>query len=296
MRKPGVVPTAAAWLLMLALAGGTAFSLWVGGELVAARPAVIGASPADLHAEDIVIGSGDRTIRGWWMPGDSGKASVLLLHGIRANRLAMASRARMLARHGYSVLLIDLPAHGESAGRAITFGVNESHGVQSARRWIGSRRPGKPVAAIGVSLGGAAVLLGPSPTGFDAVVLEAVYTDAHRALQNRMRMRVGPAAPMLGKLLEWQLEPRLRISLDQLRPIDRIDAVGAPVMVIAGGRDRHTTPAESAELFARARSPKEYWLLPQAAHQDFERLAPLDYEREVISFLDRALPPPALTD
>ncbi|HZF99014.1 MAG TPA: alpha/beta hydrolase, partial [Pseudoxanthomonas sp.] len=202
------------------------------------------------------------------MPGDSGKASVLLLHGIRANRLAMVGGARMLAKHGYSVLLIDLPAYGESAGRAITFGVNESHGVQSARRWIGSRDLGsrsRPSASHW-----AAILLAPSPAGFDALVLEAVCPDARRALQNRMRMRVGPAAPVLGELLEWRLEPRLQISLDQLRPIDPIDAVGASVMVIAGGRDRHTAPAESAELFATARSPKWYWLLPQAAHQDFE--------------------------
>jgi len=150
----------------------------------------------------------------------------------------------MLAKHGYSVLLIDLPAHGESAGRAITFGLNESHGVQSELRWISSRRPGKPVAAIGVSLGGAAILLGPSPTGFDAVVLEAVYTDARRALQNRMQMRVGRAAPVLGKLLEWQLEPRLQISLDQLRPVDRIDAVAhrswpSPARAIGTPRPRN---------------------------------------------------------
>ena len=100
---------------MLAFAGGTAFSLWVGGELIAARPAVIGASPADLHAEDLVIGSGDRTIRGWWMPGDRDKASVLLLHGIRANRLAMVGRAH--------------------AGQAWLFGAAD----RSARAW-GKRR------------------------------------------------------------------------------------------------------------------------------------------------------------
>jgi alpha-beta hydrolase superfamily lysophospholipase len=280
-----------AFLFLLVLAG-LGFSYWVGGQLVAPRPAPIGSAADDLHAESVVIPGQPGSIHGWWISGDVDKASVLLLHGIRANRTAMIGRARLLSRHGYSVLLIDLQAHGESPGAAITLGLRESAGVQLAREWIRRKRPGKPIGAIGVSLGGASILLGPSPSGFDAVVLEAVYPDARQALRNRMAMRFGPvAAPVLGKLLEAQVKPRLGISLEQLRPIDHIAAIGAPVLVIAGARDRHTTPMESAALFARAREPKQYWLLPGAAHQDFLRADPLAYENKVSAFLDRYLSP-----
>ena len=279
------------FLFLLVLAG-LGFSYWVGGQLVAPRPVPIDPAPDDLHAESVLIPGQPGPIHGWWISGDADKASVLLLHGIRANRTAMLGRARLLARHGYSVLLIDLQAHGESPGEAITLGLRESAGVQLARGWICRKRPGKPIGAIGVSLGGASILLGPSPSGFDAVVLEAVYPDARQALRNRMAMRLGTvAAPVLGKLLEVQVKPRLGIALEQLRPIDHIAAIGAPVLVIAGGRDRHTTPTESAALFARAHEPKEYWLLPGAAHQDFLRADPAGYENRVLGFLDRNLAP-----
>jgi alpha-beta hydrolase superfamily lysophospholipase len=289
IRKRNAVLKGAALLFVLLGSSGLAFSYWIGGQLVAPRLAIVGPPPADLHAVPVLIESTPNPIHGWWLASDADQGSVLLLHGIRANRIAMIGRARMLAKHGYSVLLIDLQAHGESPGDAITLGLRESAGVQAAREWIVRRRPGKPVAAIGVSLGGASILLGPSPSGFDAVVLEAVYPDARQALRNRMAMRFGAGAPLLGKLLEVQVEPRLGISVDRLRPIDHIAAIGAPVMIVAGGRDRHTTPAESAALFANARHPKEYWLLPQAAHQDFQSFDPAGYETRVVGFLQRSL-------
>jgi fermentation-respiration switch protein FrsA (DUF1100 family) len=289
IRKRNAVLKGAALLFVLLGSSGLAFSYWVGGQLVAPRPMVVGPPPADLHAVPVLIESKPNPIHGWWIAGHADQGSVLLLHGIRANRTAMLGRARMLAKHGYSVLLIDLQAHGESPGDAITLGLRESTGVQAAREWIGRRHPGKHIAAIGVSLGGASVLLGPSPSGFDAVVLEAVYPDARQALRNRMAMRFGAGAPLLSKLLEVQVKPRLGISVDRLRPIDRIAAIGAPVMIIAGGRDQHTTAAESAALFAKAQYPKEYWLLPQAAHQDFQSLDPAGYETRVAGFLRRHL-------
>jgi uncharacterized protein len=289
LRNTAFLKGMAVFLFLLVLAG-LGFSYWLGGQLVAPRPAQIGPAPNDLPVESVLILDQPGPIHGWWISGDADKASVLLLHGIRANRTAMLGRARLLARHGYSVLLIDLQAHGESPGAAITLGLRESAGVQLAREWIRRKRPGKPIGAIGVSLGGASILLGPSPSGFDAVVLEAVYPDARQALRNRVAMRLGTvASPWLGKLLEVQVKPRIGIPLAQLRPIDHIAGVGAPVLVIAGGRNRHTTPVESAALFSRARMPKEYWLLPEAAHQDFLRAHPAGYENRVLGFLERNL-------
>ncbi|MEO6104626.1 MAG: alpha/beta hydrolase [Pseudoxanthomonas sp.] len=284
-----VLKRIALFLFLLALLG-SGFSYWVGGQLLAPRMVLIGPPPEELHAESVIIPGQAGSIHGWWISGDADKASVLLLHGIRANRTAMVGRARLLARHGYSVLLIDLQAHGESPGEAITLGLRESVGVQLAREWVHRKRPGNLVGAIGVSLGGASILLGPSPSGFDAVVLEAVYPDARRALRNRIAMRLGTiAAQLLGELLEIQVQPRLGISLDRLRPIDHIADLGAPVLVIAGGRDKHTTPAESNALFSRARMPKDFWLLPKAAHQDFLGADPVGYENKVLDFLEHNL-------
>lgn len=275
---------------ILLLACGLIGVWWLGGQLLAPRPSVVGAPPADLHAASVRIDVPDAApLAGWWIEGRPRHASVLLLHGIRADRRAMLGRARLLSQHGYAVLLIDLPAHGESKGDAITLGWREAAAVTAARDWMARQRPGEKRAVIGVSLGGASVLLGPQPSGFDAIVLEAVYSTAHQAIRNRIAMRLGDMAAGLSPLLGTQAEMRLGVPVRQLAPIDRIGGVGAPVLVIGGGRDRHTLPAESHAMYERARPPKSLWMLPDAAHVDFQAHDPAGYAVHVIGFLDRQL-------
>ena len=43
--------------------------------------------------------------------------AVVLMHGVKGNRLAMLRRARLLHAEGFGVLLFDFQAHGESAGK-----------------------------------------------------------------------------------------------------------------------------------------------------------------------------------
>lgn len=279
--------------LLLSFCGAAGLG-WLGGSLVAPRPAVVGAPPADLAARNVRIAVPQAPpVAGWWIAGKPGHASVLLLHGIRADRRAMLGRARLLAARGYAVLLVDLPAHGESPGDAITLGWREAAAVTAARDWMRRERPGEKRAVIGVSLGGASVLLGPQPSGFDAVVLEAVYSEARQAIHNRIAMRLGDtAATLFSPLLTMQAGWRLGIPVRQLSPIDRIASVGAPVLVVAGGRDRHTLPAESRAMYDRARAPKSFWLLPDAAHVDFQAHDPAGYADRVVGFLDQQLATP----
>src|SRR6266404_4832095 len=102
--------------------------------------------PAGFYAQIV-------SIPGWWVDRGSKSPVVLLLHGIRADRLAMVSRAQLLMRHGFSVLLIDLQAQGETPGEGITLWFRESADVVAARDWIRSRVPGRRIGVIGESLG-----------------------------------------------------------------------------------------------------------------------------------------------
>lgn len=214
---------------------------------------------------------------------------VLLLHGLRGDRASMVPRARVLLDAGFSVLLIDQQAHGETPGELITLGWRESKDVRATRDWIRAQAPGRRVGVIGVSLGGAAVLLGDQPAGFDAVVLEAVYPRLRRALDNRIGIRLGWARKMLAPLLLVQIQPRLGVAPEQLEPIRNIATLGAPIMIVGGSRDAHTTEEETRELFAAAAQPKLLWIVGGAAHQDFARFDRAGYERNVIGFLRRNL-------
>ena len=240
--------------------------------------------PAGFSARVVSLPGPGYAIAGWWLNQGDNSPVVLLLHAIRADRSSMLPRAELLVRHGFSILLIDLQGHGETPGTAITLGLRESADVRAALGWLKRAAPSRRIGVVGSSLGGAAVLLGPQPSGFDAVVLEAVYPRVAGAVENRVRMRLGPLAPILTPLLLIQLYSRLHTSSRDLEPIRSISRLGTPVLVVAGSRDQHTTLAESEELLRAAVQPKRLWVVNGARHQDFLSVDAAGYESEVIGF------------
>jgi alpha-beta hydrolase superfamily lysophospholipase len=275
------------------VAAGSYLAAW---RLSRAMPAHVGEAPADLGARDISFTSDSgATIRGWLAPAREGGAAVLLLPAVRANRTAMISRARLLRAAGYSTLLIDFQATGESTGRVITFGWRERLDVRAAVRFLRRESPGRPVGIIGTSLGGAAALLAAPPLDVQAIVLEAVYPDFAQAVVNRLAMRVGPAAQLVSVPLLSLAHRRLGATAAELRPIDHINTLTCPVLVMAGAEDRHTTLQETQALFAAARAPKDLWIVPGVAHADLLDATGDDYRDHVLQFLAANLRMPIKT-
>lgn len=286
------------WIAVFASIAGFAVSLlgYSAGAKLLTRPdqKPVGAAPTDLHAIDVTIASeSGATLHAWFVEGRRGQGAVLLLHGVHANRLAMLQRARWFASAGYAVLLIDFQAHGESLGKDITFGYLESRDARAAFNELQRRAPGERIGIVGVSMGGAAALLAQPPPPADALVLEQVYPTIDEALDNRLRLYLGPLAPWFKSGLEHATSRRLHIDPSQLRPIDHIRDQREAIFMIAGDADRHTTLAQSRSLFDAAAKPKQLWIVPGAQHVDLARYAPDEYKTRVMDFFAKTVREPA---
>ncbi|MHC4844991.1 MAG: alpha/beta hydrolase [Planctomycetota bacterium] len=259
----------------------------MGSVLVQPVQRDVGPPPETPPLEPVTLTSrSGLRLAGWFARGELSRGGVLLMHAVRADRRMMLGRAAFLYAAGYSVLLFDFQSHGESEGEAVTFGHLEAQDAAAAVAWMRERLPGEPLAAIGVSLGGAASLLDPGPLDVDALVLEAVYADIHRAVASRLGMRFGAPGAWATPLLTMQLRPRLGIDADDLRPVDRIRDLRCPVLIVAGEVDRHTMLSQSMDLHRAAPEPKSLWIVPGAAHGDLHAHAPREYEQRVLAFLD----------
>lgn len=274
-------------LIALAMLAG-AVALWVlGSLLIAVTPKAV-ALPA-LDAETITLHAGpDQVVAASYLAGQ-GRGAILLLHGIRADRRQMVQRARFLHEQGYSILLIDLPGQGASTAHAVTFGLTEAEGVRAALAELRQRNHGQRIGVIGVSLGAASLVLCRDCGPLDAVVLESMYPTIEEAVADRLKIRLGAAGGPLSELLLLQLPLRLGISREQLRPIDHIGSLKAPLLIAAGSADQLTTLPETQRLFQAAAEPKELWLVPGAGHVDLHEYSPADYERRIGVFIARNL-------
>lgn len=287
MKRSRWKAAAAAMLLLVACGAGAS---WVaGGTLVGAYNHTVAAPGPGLRSVRLATADG-APVEGWLLPARAeGKGALLLLHGIRADRTQMLARARFLQAAGYAVLMIDLPGHGASPAPAITFGLREGAAVKASLDYLRRGYPGERIGVIGVSLGAASYVLCADCPRADAVVLESMYPTIEEALEDRLRMRVGPLAPLLSPLLLGQLSLRLGIDPAQLRPIARMPMLGAPVFIAAGDADLHTTIGETRRIFDAATGDKILWEVPGAAHVDLHRFAPAEYEQRILRFLNAHL-------
>jgi fermentation-respiration switch protein FrsA (DUF1100 family) len=195
----------------------------------------------ELHTED------GKQLGACYFPSRGGKA-VLVCNGNGGDRSMRAPLAVALQRAGLSVLLFDYRGYGGNPGSPTEKGLGAD--ARAAARWLAQLGP-ESIAYFGESLG-AAVAVGLAierPPA--ALVLRSPFT----------------SLPDVGAV-HYPWLPVRRLLLDRYPSIDRIAAVRAPLLVIAGDRDG-IVPAElSKRLYDAAPEPKRFLLIPGAGHND----------------------------
>ncbi len=258
----------------------------IGALITGPAPSAVGTLSVNFPVKTVQIPTLNNSVtHGWLVYGEQDHGVILLVHSMRSNRLEMLSRASFLNEQGYSVLLIDLHAHGETSGSRITFGLRESENIQAAIRYLRDTFPNERIGAIGTSLGAAAIVLVKQPLNLNAVILESLHPTIEEAVENRLKLHFGEYASTFLPLLLFQLTFYLGTPTDELSPINRINNLGAPLLLISGTSDAHTTLAETERLFSAAREPKELWVVPGAGHFNMHIYAGREYEERVSDFL-----------
>ena len=201
--------------------------LWLVGSVASApQNGAVGPLPADLVGDEVAFGGAPGApLRGWFLPGRPEGPSSSSCMASATIAAACWSAARFLQAGGYSVLLFDFQAHGESQGDAITFGYRESRNAAEAVAFVRGKRPDAKIAIIGISLGGAAALLAAATpcsrcagTGGSLSDPRGRHRRSHRAPPRRL------VAP-LDAAVTWQFAPRLGFGVALLRPIEAIGGI-----------------------------------------------------------------------
>jgi pimeloyl-ACP methyl ester carboxylesterase len=285
--------------LLLAALLGVALALLIGVHaghvFTQARTRPVGSPPPLLAARALCLrGAPDVELAAWFAPGAPGGGAALLLHGLGGTRREMLARALWLRAQGCAVLLCDLRGHGESSATRVSFGLREREDALAALRELRRLAPGERVAAIGRSLGGAALLFAAEELEVDALVLESVYAALDDATADRLELHLGAwARPLAGALL---LQSRwwLGASAQEFRPAARAAHLRAPTLLLVGDRDRHAPERASRAIAAAApQGIARLHVVRGADHADLYAYDPAGYEAVVGAFLAEGLGLPA---
>jgi hypothetical protein len=233
-------------------------------------------------------------LRGWKIHSAMPNGNwVLLFHGVSDNRTGTLGYAEFLLRHGYSVVMMDSRAHGESGGEIATYGWKERYDTVGIVNALYSAEHINHLYAFGVSMGAAIALQSAAvEPRIEGVIAEDPFADLREVSYDYAGLHMWP---MLGKTL---FRPATIFALDALAKTGRFDpdevspekAVAArpfPVLLICGTQDR-TIPCRHAErIYEAASGARELWIVDGAGHASALGRDPVEYEERVIRFLMR---------
>jgi hypothetical protein len=234
--------------------------------------------PAPAGYRDVAFRAADGVrLSGWYRPTRNG-ATVLVLHGGGGDRTGAAAHARMVARHGYGVLLWDARGRGRSEGTQNAYGWGWSRDVAGALAFL-KRRPEVDPARIG-GLGlstGADVLVEAAGQRHD---LHAVVADGAAAESFADWQRLQGTTALTPFLAAEFAAVRVTSGGHPGPPLaEMVERAHAPLLLISSG-----TAEERAfnRHYARL-APVAHWNLPHAGHTAGLREAP-GYEARVSAF------------
>jgi fermentation-respiration switch protein FrsA (DUF1100 family) len=223
-------------------------------------------------------------LHAWFLPA-KGKAAgtILFLHGNAENISTHLASVHWLPARGFNVLLLDYRGYGRSEGTPTLPGVmadiESALGVLAARPDVDPQR----IVVFGQSLGGSL----------------AIYHVAHSAHRPRIRALVVESAftgyrdivseKLASFWLTWPFQwlPSLTVD-DEYSPAPVIAKIHPiPLLLIHGDRDVIVPSHHGERLYALAGEPKEFWLVPGAAH--IETLRRPEYRDRFVDYLGRVL-------
>ena len=244
------------------------------------------AALADLGrpAHDVTVRTADGlTLHGWYVRSENGAAVMTF------PREWTSPQARMLVKHGYGVLLLDMRGYGDSEGDPNAYGWGYTADIKAGLAFLENQpdvRDGR-IGGIGLSVGGEQLI----ETAATDPRLKAVVSEGagERSVRESLIRGVRGSAALPSMAVQTAAltvfsghtpPPSLRDLVARIAP--------RPVFLIYaenGNGGEELTP----QYYAAAGQPKQQWLVPGAGHTGGLATHPEEYEQRVIEFFDQGL-------
>jgi fermentation-respiration switch protein FrsA (DUF1100 family) len=243
---------------------------------------------ADLGAahENVAFTTSDGLrLKGWYIPSQNG-AAVISFPG----RASSQKRAKILARHGYGVLLFDRRGEGESEGDPNAFGWQGERDIHAAVAFLQRRADvdTQRIGGIGLSVGGEMMIeAAAESTALKAIVSEGASS---RSVRDEIANPGGTWQEVIGNSVATAATAIFSNNLPPatLKSLAPKIAPGS-VFFVYGERGQPAERPANQAFYAAAGQPKAIWEVPGSGHIGGIDAQPAEYERRVVAFFDEAL-------
>ncbi len=275
------------------------------------RPKVVPLAEPSRPFEVIHFEASDGTpLTGWWIATSSppseadgrwGKETLLICHGLAANKQNHLLLGEFALPHGYNLFIFDFRAHGESGGQFTTFGDRERFDVLGAVRWLWENRPeqAERIHGVGASMGAAALIAAAadaSPEGqaIDSVVVLGTFADLGRlATDVSQNYFIRPLDWLVRYVAVPMAAAQTNADLTGFSPAEQVQRIWPrPILIVHGLRDEIIPFTQAEALYDAAAQPKHSLWVERAGHNDV--LESDVVHSRILDFLKTAEPVPVV--
>lgn len=220
-----------------------------------------------LGYEDVLFETQDKVmINGWFIPGKKEAPYFLFFHGNAGNISHRIDNLILLNRMGLNVFIFDYRGYGKSAGKISEEGFYLD--AEAAYQYTAKRASehNSPIIIFGRSLGTVAAVHIAAAAKCSGVILESAFTNLEDMAAYHYPI------PFLSRLLKGRFNT-----------VATIKRVNQPILFIHGDHDTIVPYKMGQALFAATTTPKIFYTIPGAGHNDTYEIAGAKY----IEVLDR---------
>lgn len=222
---------------------------------------------------------------------------LIACHGARSNGTGeFALMAPYLYKKGYTVLFPDHRGCGESDGKYMGYGTHESRDTLLWLDYAKIHYPDLPVFLLGVSMGGATVLMMSDkvdPAQVKGIIADCAYTSAWAEFRYQLRTSFHlPPFPIL-HICNLYCKLFAGYSFHQAAPIAAVAKARVPVLFIHGKKDDFVPFFMRDQLYNACPTEKAKLTVPAAVHARSYYTDPTAYQLALERFTENCLAPKA---
>lgn len=213
----------------------------------------------------------DAKLHGLWLAAGDGRGDrpvLLYLHGARWNVAGSAPRIRRMHALGFDVLAVDYRGFGRSSPGL----PSEASAYEDARvawDWLARQHPDRPRYLFGHSLGGAvAIDLATRIEDEAGIIVEGTFT----------------SIPDVAGTMKWGWLPIGPLITQRFESIRKVGRVGAPLMVVHGGRDNLIPIDLGRRLYEAAGGRKHFVQVEGGSHYSTMAVGHKQYREALAQF------------
>lgn len=221
-----------------------------------------------LEYEDVYFSTEDKLkLHGWYFPTNS-EEIILFFHGNAGNIADRLDNVNLLVTRGFSVFIIDYRGYGLSEGYPSEKGTYKD--AFAAWKLLNTHHKMKKKekrCIFGRSLGGAIALKLASEINPERLIIESTFTSI-RDLGHQL-------IPLIPKALIPLKYPNTEL----------IKQINSPILIIHGTNDSLIPFSHGKKLFEIAKSPKKFFPIESAEHNDTYLVNSDEYFSQLTQFI-----------